>query len=244
MPKNSNRYRGTAARARGADADRKNAARSYGRLGRLREAFGNVTARIRRPRPSREAVVFGALSLAIVLGVGSLGAGWALYRNNHDWTAVASVNGHAISREALRGRIAVLALLVQERSSFVAGGVIPGNLTADQVAVLQNGIAAAATLDAARESLIDDELLRQLASRDGIATPASPDPWAEGTAYASSPVAHRVRYVRFGLPGSTAAGSGNSTPSPSLGASASPSSGPAAGSRPTATSIPPAGSAR
>ena len=236
MPKNSNRYRGTAERARGADADRKNAARSYGRLGRLREAFGNVTARIRRPRPSREAVVFGALSLAIVLGVGSLGAGWALYRNNHDWTAVASVNGHAISREALRGRIAVLALLVQERSSFVAGGVIPGNLTADQVAVLQNGIAAAATLDAARESLIDDELLRQLAARDGIATPASPDPWVEATAYASGDTAHRLRFIRFGLTVTNAMSTGAATPSPSPspspGASATPAPSPSGSASP------------
>ncbi|MGD0247856.1 MAG: hypothetical protein ABSB75_02275 [Candidatus Limnocylindrales bacterium] len=233
MPKKSNRYRGAAERARGGSALGKGAPRSSGRLGRLRSALGAIRARIHRPHPGRKAVVLGALSLAVVLGVGSLGAGWAIYRNNHDWTAVASVNGHAISREALRGRMAVLALLAQERSSFIAEGVLPGNLTAEQVAVLRNGIAGAATLDAARESLIDDELLRQLAARDGVATPASPDPWVEATAYASSDTAHRIRFIRFGLPSATTS---SATPSPTPSSSPSPSA--SATPAPTATPTP------
>ena len=239
MPRTSNRYRGPAELSK---RRRTAAPPPSGRLGHIRRSLGAIRSRIGRLHARREIVIVGAFALALVIGLSSIGGAYLLYRSGHDWASVATVNGQSISREALRGRMAVLRLLAQERDSFIGEQLSANVIPSDAVATLQGEAAATTSLEAARQSLIDDELLRQLASRDGIATPASPDPWAEGTAYASSPVAHRVRYVRFGLPGSTAAGSGNSTPSPSLGASASPSSGPAAGSSPTATSIPTAGS--
>ena len=73
-----------------------------------------MASRVHRPHPRREIVVLGALILAVVLGVGSLAAGYLQSRLEHDWTSVASVNGHAISREALRGRMAVLSFLAAD----------------------------------------------------------------------------------------------------------------------------------
>ena len=200
MPKKSNRYRGAAQRA---ERRGKNAPLPSGQMHWLRRATGAIRARIHRPHPRREAVVIGALALAIVVGLGSLGGAYLLYKSNHDWTSVASVNGHSISREALRGRMAVLSLLAGERSNFVTEAVNAGQLDTSEATTLQNQAAAATSLEAARDSLINDELLRQLAARDGVATPASPDPWAEATAYAASDLAHRLRSIRFGLPPAT-----------------------------------------
>ncbi len=228
MPKKSNRYRTAAERAqRGA-----NAPRPTGRLRRVRVVLASFRSRVRRPHPRREVVIVGGFGVAIVLGLGSLGAGYLVIRCDHDWTSVASVNGHDISREALRGRMAVLALLAQERSQFVGEGVLAGTLTSEEATGLQQQAAAATSLDAARESLIDDELLRQLAARDGVTAPAAPDSWAEATTYASADLAHRVRYVRFGLPLPTS----GSSPTPSSGPSPTPSAQPsgAAGDWPAA----------
>jgi hypothetical protein len=145
-------------------------------------------------------VVLGALILAVVLGVGSLAAGYLQSRLEHDWTSVASVNGHAISREALRGRMAVLSFLAGERATFLGEAATAAQLSKTEATTLEGEAAKATTIDAARDSLIDDELLRQLAPRDGVATPASPDPWAEATTYVTSDLARRVRVVGFGLP--------------------------------------------
>ena len=169
--------------------------------------------RFRGLRLRREIVVVSALALAVIVGLGSLGAAVYLAKSDHDWASVATVNGHSISREDLRGRMAVLGLLAQERVRFIAA-VSGANLPAEQATALESQAQAATSLTAARESLIDDELLRQLAVRDGIATPAGPDPWVEATAYASGDMAHRLRYVRFGLPAATSSGSSSPTPAP------------------------------
>ena len=203
MPKNSSRYRGPAERAQ---RRARTANRPAGRFGRISAPFRAVGARIHRPHPRREVVILGSLALAVVIGVGSIGGAYLLYRSNHDWTSVASVNGHDISREQLRGRMAVLSLLAQERDAFIGDALLKDDLTTDQAAALRTQVAATTSLEAARQTLIDDELLRQLAARDGVATPATPDPWAEGTTDATSDVAHRVRYIRFGLPISTTSG--------------------------------------
>jgi hypothetical protein len=212
MPKNSSRYRGPAERA---ERRPKATTRPSGRFGRVRGLFGAAGARIHRPHPRREVVIVGSLALAVVVGLGSIGGAYLLYRSDHDWASVATVNGHSISREALRGRMAVLALLAQDRSGFIGSAALAGNLSSDEAVALKRQAAGATSLEAARESLIDDELLRQLAAREGIATPASPDPRVEGVTYASSDAVRRVRYIRFGLPVATASGGG--TPGPSTG---------------------------
>jgi hypothetical protein len=147
----------------------------------------------------------------LVVGLGSIGGAYLLDRSNQDWTSVASVNGHDISRETLRGRMAVLSLLAQERSRYIGDAYASSDITADQATALRTQVAATTTLEAARESLIVDELLRELAVRDGVATPPTPDAMAEGTTQAISDVGHRVRYVRFGLPTGSTAGSATPT---------------------------------
>ena len=166
----------------------------------------------RRWRPRLELVVVGSLALAVFVGLGSLAGAYVLDRSNHDWTRVASVNGHDISREQLRGRMAVLGLLARERAAFAGEAMSPGDVTAYQVGSLQTAAASDTTLEAARQSLIDDELLRELAARDGVPTPAAADPWAEATTYASQDLAHRVRYVRFGPPAAGATGTATNAP--------------------------------
>jgi hypothetical protein len=175
--------------------------------------------RLRRPR--RELIVVGSLALAIAVGIGSMGGAYLLYRLNHDWTDVATVNGHSISREALRGRMAALTFLAGERIRVIDRAFAAGDITADQSTTLQKSAAADTSLEAARESLLDDELLAELAARDGVAAPATADPWTQAMAYAVGDASHRVRYVRFGLP--TAAGPRSDATTPS---SAAPSPNP------------------
>jgi hypothetical protein len=121
--------------------------------------------------------------------------------------------------------MAVLELLASQRVKFDSSQVAAGALTSEQVSTLTQQAAADTYLEAARTSLIDDELLRQLAARDGIATPPTPDPWAEAATYVSGDAAHRVRYVRFGL-ATTSAAPTSPNPSPSPSASRSPSASP------------------
>jgi hypothetical protein len=210
MPKNSSRYRGPAERA---ERRAKTPAKPMGRFRRIRGLASAVGSRIHRPHPRREVVIVGSLALAVVIGVGSIGGAYLLYRSNHDWTSVASVNGHDISREQLRGRMAVLSLLAKERTQFIEGAVAAGYATSDEASTVQSADAAMTSIEAARQSLIGDELLRQLAARDGVATPASPDPWVEAAAYATSEVAHRVRYLRFGVADSNSSTSGSTNAS-------------------------------
>ena len=204
MSRKTNRYRSAAERARLAQNRPASPAR-FGPLGRLGAASRR---RVRRPHPRRELVIVGSLALAVIFGIASLGAGYLLFRSDRDWTAVATVNGHDVSREALRARMAVLGLLASERASLDAGAAMAGYLTSDQGTALENAAAADTSLEAARQSLIDDELLAQLAARDGVETPTPPDPWVEATAYAAKDVAHQIRFVRFGLPDATS----NSSP--------------------------------
>jgi hypothetical protein len=223
MARRSNTYPGASGVTRGSKAS----ARPKGRLGRLRGGPSSWFGRLRR---HREFVILAVLGLGLALGLGSLAGAWVFERNDRDWTAVASVNGHAISREALRSRMNVLELLAQQRAQFVREQATGGRLSAAEAQSLLAEVQASVSdpITAARESLIDDEYLRQLAARDGVATPPAPDPWAEATAFASSDFAQRVRYVRFGLPGATgSAGSPTApgaSPSPSPGASTAPAS--------------------
>jgi hypothetical protein len=211
MPKNTSRYRGPAERA---ERRTKAPSKPSGRFGRVRGFFGGVGARIHRPHPRREVVILATFGLVIVVGLGSIGGAYLLYRSDHDWTSVATVNGHDISRETLRGRMAVLSLLAQERSGYIGDAYAKGYITADQATALRTQAAAMTTLEAARQSLIDDELLGELAARDGVATPTAPDAMAEGTTEAMSDVGHRVRYIRFGLPAPTAAGAATTRAAP------------------------------
>ncbi|MGD0019972.1 MAG: hypothetical protein ABSD62_12015 [Candidatus Limnocylindrales bacterium] len=161
----------------------------------------------------REAVLVGALAVAVVLAAATLGAAFLMAKADHDWATVATVNGHSISREALRARVSVVGFLAQERYSFLGTKLGGGFLTSGELPGLESQASAplADPVNAARESLIDDELTRELAAREGVATPAAPDPWAEARAYVTSDLAHQVRLVRFGLPSgaSTAAASGS-----------------------------------
>ena len=213
MPRQTSKYRVASVRAR-----QEAAARGTGRFGRVRRALGAVRGRLPHPRRRREIAVISGLALAVIrwlgsgtmirlalaviLGLGSLGGAWLFYRNDHDWTAVANVNGTPISREALRGRINVLSLLAERRVYYVGAGADAAGIDAGQRASLVSQIQAtiADPVTAARDSLIADELLRQLAARDGVATPAAADPWAEAATYATSDLARKVRYIRFGLP--------------------------------------------
>src|SRR6202142_2621881 len=161
--------------------------------------------RLHLPGLRREVALIGGLAAAVVLAVATLGGAFLLAKADHDWTSVATVNGHSISREQLRARVSVLSFLAQERYAFI-GHEAPGSFfTPDE----RSGLEAAASaplndiVSAARESLIDDELQRELAAREGVATPAAPDPWAQALAYVASDLAHQVRIVRFGLPTTT-----------------------------------------
>ena len=204
-----------------------------GRAGRVARPATRTT--IKRSRLRRERTILALIAVAILAGVGSLGASLYFAKADRDWASVAMANGHSISREALRGRMAVLALLAQEREAFIAEEVSAGRLPSDQGATLEQASTADTTLEAARQSLIDDELLRELAARDGVATPTSPDPWSEATAYTSVDLAHRVRYIRFGLasPSATTGTSPNPTASPIPSPSTSPTMSPVASSIPS-----------
>ncbi len=168
--------------------------------------------RLRRARPRREAVLVGGLALAVIVALATLGGAVLLAKVDHDWASIATVNGQSISREALRSRVSVLELLATERYSFIASEVGPGVISASEASDLEAGASAplADIVTAARESLIDDELVRQLADREGVATSAPPDPWAEALAYITGDLRHQVRVVRFGLP-TSGAGSNTAT---------------------------------
>jgi hypothetical protein len=168
--------------------------------------------RLRLPRLRREVVLIGGLAAAVVLAVATLGGAFLLAKADHDWTSVATVNGHSISREQLRARVSVLTFLAQERYAFI-GHEAPGSFfTPDELSGLEASASAPLNdiVTAARESLIDDELQRELVARERVATPAAPDPWAEALSYVASDLAHQVRIVRFGLPTTTGS---TSTPS-------------------------------
>ena len=234
MPRNTNRYRTAADRAqRRSDSAGRKAGIKQTRVWRL---LDSAVGRIRRPRAGREIVVIATLGLAAVIGLSCLGGAFLLYRNDHDWASVATVNGTSIDRERLRGRLAVLKLLGQERTKNISSAFAAGAITSDQAAALESAAAAGTSVEAARQSLIADELLHQLASGLGVSTSASSDPWAEAATFASTDVAHRVRYIRFGLPASIAqapsAPSDGVTPSPSPTSSATPTASPAPASSP------------
>jgi hypothetical protein len=156
--------------------------------------------RLRLPRVRREFAILGALAAAVILALGALGVAAFQTKMDRDWTTVATVNGHGISRESLRGRVAVVAFLAKERDFFLgrsASAAEPAQLQA-----LRNQAVAptADVANTAREQLIDEELARQLASREGVATPPAPDPWAEARDFIASDLAHQIRAVRFELP--------------------------------------------
>jgi hypothetical protein len=182
-----------------------------GRLSRLRP---------RLPRVRREWAILGAISLAAVIALGALGVAVLQAKISRDWETVATVSGHGINRESLRGRVAVVQFLAKERAFFLQRS--SSSVTSDQLPGLLNQAAqpAADVVTSARESLIDDELVRQLAAREGVATPPAPDPWVEARAYVAHDLAHKIRLVRFGLPSptssnSTSGSTSTSTPSPS-----------------------------
>jgi hypothetical protein len=192
------------------------------------------------PRIWREWAILGALGLAAVVALGAFGVGLLQAKIQQDWATVATVNGRAIDRGSLRGRVAVLQFLAQERAFFLQRS--PGSLTSDELPALLNQAAAPTTdlITSARESLIDEELTRQLAAREGVAAPAPPDPWAEARAFVAGDLAHRIRLVRFGLPSSTRPSStpgspASPSPSPMQSATASASPGPASNPWPAAS---------
>jgi hypothetical protein len=158
------------------------------------------------PHLRREFVILGGLAVVVVLAAAALGGAMIIAKADHDWASVASINGHNISREALRPRLTVIKFLAGEQYAYASTKASGGAITSEQLPGLQAAPAAvlADPVNAARESLIDDELIRQLAAREGVATPANPDPWAEARAYASADLAHQIRIVRFSLPTSTA----------------------------------------
>src|ERR1700690_501356 len=165
-----------------------------------------VRPQLHLPGLRREVALIGGLAAAVVLAVATLGGAFLLAKADHDWTSVATVNGHSISREQLRARVSVLTFLVQERYAFI-GHEAPGSFfTPDERSGLEASASAPLNdiVSTARESLIDDELKRDLAAREAVATPAAPDPWAQALAYVASDLAHQVRIVRFGLPTTTA----------------------------------------
>lgn len=178
-----------------------------GRLSRLRP---------RLPRVRREWAILGALALAALVALGALGTALLQAKIERDWATIATVNGQGIDRESLRGRVAVIDFLTKEREFFLQRS--SSSVTSDQMTTLLNQAAEPTgdAMTAARESLIDDELARELAAREGVATPAAPDPWAEARAFVAGDLAHRIRLVRFGLPATTGSGSTSSpTPTPS-----------------------------
>jgi len=156
---------------------------------------------------SRELAILAAFGAVVVLAVAGLAGALLMAKMERDWAAVATINGQSINRETLRAREKVIAFLAQERAVHDADKadleVIPAEhliaVRAEAMTVLADPIGAA------RESLIDDELVRQLAAREGVATPAAPDPWAEALAYVGADLAYQARVVRFGLPAHQAA---------------------------------------
>ena len=106
MSRKTNRYRSAAERARLAQ-NRPSAPARFGPLGRLGAA---IRRRFHRPHPRRELVIVGSLALAVIFGVASLGAGYLLFRSDRDWTAVATVNGHDVSRENFTGKVEKIAV--------------------------------------------------------------------------------------------------------------------------------------
>jgi hypothetical protein len=165
----------------------------------------------------RDVAILGGLVLVVFLAVAALGGAFLAAKADKDWASVATVNGRQISRETLRARMSVVGFLAQQRSAFDATKVLSGAVTSDQLPALQAATNATLSepISAARESLIDDELVRQLAAREGVATPPRPDPWTEAISYVSADLARQVRVVRFSLP--TA-----STPTPTSGSNAWP----------------------
>ena len=170
--------------------------------------------RLARPRLRRDIILVGGLALAVVVAAATLGGALFLAKENADWASVASVNGHSIDRQALRGRVAVLSFLADQRAAFIQSTVSGSYFTPDELSGLEAAASAplADIVTAARESLIDDELMRQLAARQGVTTPAAPDPWSEADAYVTGDLAHQIRVVRFGLP-STASSAASPAPS-------------------------------
>jgi hypothetical protein len=189
MPRNTQRYRGAAEGRKAAQPSR----RAIGRG-------------IHWPRARREAAILVSLAVVVVIAVASLGGALLMMKIDRDWASVASVNGHEVNRETLRARLPVIEFLAQERATFVAQRIQTGDVTQEDAPSLRAQALAPLgdIVGSSRESLIADELLRQLASREGVSTPANVDAWDEATAFITGDFAHMVRYVRFEVPSTPA----------------------------------------
>ena|ERR1035437_769455 len=155
MANKSNRYRAGAGRAAEKPARKglsgQPAATSRWPIGRFWLGRPAIGSRVRRPRRRREGVILAVLALAIVVGLGALGTGLYMAKANQDWASVAKVNGTSISREALRGRMAVLKLLTTERETFIRQQVTAGKLTSDEAAAFDQAAAAETTVEAVQQ---------------------------------------------------------------------------------------------
>jgi hypothetical protein len=175
--------------------------------------LGRLRGRLPRLRARRELVIVGGIALAAVVGLACLGTALLLAKIDRDWASVAKVNGHDISREELRSQLSITRLLEEQRSALITR-FSGSQLTANEAYALQSRVTSVLgdPVAAAREELIDEELLRQLAGREKVAVPSNVDPWAEVSTYVSADLCHKVRYVRFGLPTGTSSTDTPTTP--------------------------------
>ena len=195
MAKRQNTYLSKPPSQRGRHGDRGAGKGSHGAGRRLPLHL----PRLRRPHPRREAVIVASVAMAAVLALGCLGGALLLSKINRDWATVATVNGHNISREDLRNRMGLTTFLATQRSLLVPSW---SGLSQEAAANLRNLAAEplADPVNYARESLIDDELVRELADRNGVHLSGQVGVGTELSNFVLQDASHQVRYVRFGLP--------------------------------------------
>ncbi len=115
---------------------------------------------------------------------------------DHDWARVASVNGVAIDRAHLRDEMVFQDFLLAEEVDAIRIAAVSGKLDANAAATERAALESAASdpVENARTALVDDELIRQLAVREGV-TVSEPDTFSELATYLSSTYGRHIRFV-------------------------------------------------
>jgi hypothetical protein len=149
------------------------------------------------------------LAVAIAVPVLILVGVYVATEADRDWTRVASVNGIAIDRGHLRDEVAFQRFLLAEETSAIQSATIFGRLDANAAVTERTALlnSVGDPIEDARSALVDDELVRQLAAREGV-TVNEPYPFAELASFLDSMYSRHVRSVTIRSAGAAS----NTTP--------------------------------
>lgn len=166
-------------------------------------------------RTRRDRILLGGLAASVVVPIVILVGVAVASKADQDWARVASVNGVAIDRARLRDEMAFQRFLLAEELDAIKRAELSGKLDAATAATHASALQAAFgdEMENATSALVDAELIRQLAAREGI-TAGQPDPIAELKSYLGSAYSRHVRFVTISPDVAPAGGGSVTTPEP------------------------------